>query len=102
MATYAELRALFNDPDTSLRGKVEVAVIVAAEAVVNEDGATANHANRVMWAAQAFSNPAAEAKKALMVVLAANKAATVAQITEATDPAIQSNVDAVVDVLAGV
>lgn len=102
MATYTELRSLFNDVDTSLRGKVEVAVIVAAEAVMNEAGTVPNHSARLVWAAQAFSNPAGEAKKALMAVLAANKAATVSQIKSATDTAIQTNVDAVINVLAGV
>ena len=46
MATYMELRGLFNDSD--LDNKIEVACIVAAQTICNEDGGTANHANRLV------------------------------------------------------
>ena len=98
MATYDELRTLFGDDP--LRNKIEVAVIVAAEAIRGEDANTPNHDNRLVWAKQAFDNPQGAATKMLMALLAANKDATVAQIQSATDEAIQTKVDAAVDVFA--
>lgn len=100
MATYQELRALFNDSD--LLEKVEVATVIAA----NDLLATSPTAQQKAWAAKVFADPKIEAMKAVMAVLAENKTATVAQITTATDVTVQSNVDGVaqilVDALAGV
>lgn len=98
MATYAELRGLM--ADNLLRNKVEGACIVAADAIRIEGDETTNHANRLIWAKRAFTNPGATAKQLLMAVLAANKALTVAAILGATDEQIQTNVDAAVDVFA--
>lgn len=98
MATYNELRGLFSNVE--LRNRVQVACIVAAEAIRTEAENTVNHANRVIWARKAFNNANDVTDKMLMAVLAANKAATVAAITGATDAAIQSAVDAAVNVFA--
>ena len=98
MATYDELRSLFSYDD--LRNLIEVAVIIAAESIRNEDAGTANHANRLLWAKLAFNDPLGVSKKMMMAVLAANKDATVAQITGASDAVIQAKVDAAVDVFA--
>ena len=98
MATYMELKGLFSHSD--LQDKVEVACIVAAETIRAEDAGTDNHANRLAWAKRAFTSPTAVRDEMLMALLAANKDATVAQITEATDAAIQAKVDAAVDVFA--
>ena len=98
MATYLELRALFGYND--LKNKVEVACIVAAETIRAEDAGTANHANRVLWAQQAFASPAGVGKKMLMALLAGNKATAVGTITGASDSAIQTKVDAAVDLFA--
>jgi len=98
MATYDEIRFLFaND---SIRNKIEVAVIVAAESIRNEDAGTPNHANRLIWAKEAFTNPLGTATKMFMALLAANKDLTVEQIAGASDVAIQTKVDAAVDVFA--
>ncbi len=96
MATYVELRQLFSDGN--LKNRIEVAVIVAAEAIRIEDIGTTNHVNRVLWAKAAFERPNAIRDQMLMALLAANKDATVANITGATDAAIQAKVDAAVDV----
>lgn len=100
MATYSELRALFNDSD--LMEKVEVATVIAANTLIAGTPTTAEKA----WAATVFSSPKAEAQKAVMSVLAANSDATVATIQAATDASIQTNVDTIVpilvDALAGV
>lgn len=98
MATYAELFSLRND--SALKNKVTIAVVVAAETIMNEDGGTANHANRMVWASAVFANPGNEADRMFMAVLAANKDLTAAQIQAATDTAIQTNVDDHVDLFA--
>lgn len=100
MATYQELRSLFNDSD--LMEKTEVAVVVAANNLVGGTPTTAEKA----WIATVLANPSAEASKALMNVLAANKGLAVSAIQGASDSALQTQVDAVVpilvDALAGV
>lgn len=98
MATYAELFDL--RANSAVKNKVTVACIVAAEAIRTENGGTANHANRLIWAAAVFANPEHEASRMLWAVLAANKDSTVGQITGATDAQIQAAVDAAVDVFA--
>lgn len=98
MATYSELRSLFGHDD--LRNKIEVAVIVAAEAIRNEDGGTANHANRLLWAKAAFVSPRSVAERMLMCLLAANKTQAVGTITGASDATVQTAVDAAVNIFA--
>ena len=98
MATYAELFSLRND--SALRNKVMTACIVAAEVIMNEDGATANHANRLVWAKKIFANPGLEADRMLMAVLAANRTETISNIQSATDSIIQANIDAHVNLFA--
>jgi len=94
MATYQELRALFNDSD--LMEKVEVAVVVAANDLAT--AATPTTAQKA-WAAQVAANPSGEAQTAMMFVLAQNKGQSVATIQGATDAALQNNVNSVVPVL---
>ena len=98
MAAYTELYDLFND--SALRNKVTVACLVAAETIRNEDGATENHANRLLWAKQAWQSPKSVGEQMLMATLAGNKDLTVQQITGASDAAIQTKVDAAVNVFA--
>ena len=98
MATYEELYGLRND--SGLRNRVVVACIISAEGIMSEDGGTPNHANRLIWAAAVFASPTQEAERMYWAVLAANKDATIAQIQSATDAAIQTNVDAHVDLFA--
>ena len=99
MATYLELRKLFNN--TELRNLIEVAVAVAADAIRSEGIGVSNHPNRLLWAKRAWQNPEAEAKSMLIAVLAANKGVDLADITGAEDVTIQTAVDAAVNVLAG-
>jgi len=98
MATYAELRTA--SEDSALRLKVQVACIVAAEGIRTEAETVPNNANRLKWAKAVFENPAAYAERMLWAVLAQNKAATLAQITGATDASVQTAVGAAVDVFA--
>lgn len=98
MATYQELRGLF--AHNELKNKVEVACIVAAETIRGEDAGVTNHTNRLLWAKAAFASPRAVAGQMMMALLAANKDAATAAITGATDSAIQTKVDAAVDLFA--
>jgi hypothetical protein len=105
MATYVELRGLFTDSD--LRGKVEVAVVIAANKIASGnddvapfDQAAGAHDNRVRWAATAIQSTRAQAENILKLVLADNSDLATSAILSASDAAIQSNVDAVVDMIA--
>ncbi len=94
MATYQELYDLRTNSD--LRNKVAVAVIVKAQSLL--DAATPT-ADEVTWANDAITNPVGKANQLLNYVLAVNKASTPANITGATDSAIQTNVDSAVDAI---
>jgi hypothetical protein len=98
MATYAEL--LTASSNEVLINKIRVAVVIAAETVRTEAGTTPKHAERLVWAKQVFANPDAEARRMIWAVLAQNKAVTLAAIIGATDAAVQTAVDAAVDVFA--
>lgn len=98
MATYAEILQASADP--TLNNKVRVAVIIAAEVVRTEPTATANHANRLIWAKSVYANPDNEAKRMIWAVLAQNSSATLAAILSATDSTVQTAVNAAVDVFA--
>ena len=100
MATYAELYTLGNN--NILLDRITVAITVAATTIVNEDVATTNHANRLVWAKTAFVNPKGQSKDFLNAVLAVNKGATTETIEGSSDVQIQTNVDSVVDIFAGV
>ena len=91
MATYEELYGLRND-DT-LRAKVAVAAVIAAQAKLAGTPTAAEAA----WARGVIANPMATADQVVHLVLAANNTASVAAITGATDASVQTNVDAVVD-----
>lgn len=98
MATYSELlQAAENE---SLRRKIRVAVVIAAEEIRMEADTTPNHAARRVWAAAVFRNPGAEADRMLWAVLAQNKDATLLQITGATDVQVQTAVSNAVNVFA--
>ena len=99
MATYEDLHTLAGN--NILLDRIKVAIIIAADTVLKEDGATVNHANRLVWAKTAFSDPSSQAKSFMYALLAANKDASVVQIEGSTDAQIQSAVDAVVNIFAG-
>ena len=99
MATYMELFSAQNSSD--LQTKVAVAVLVAAEGIRADPESPTNQAQRLSWAKTAMADPVAEARRMLWAVLAVNKDATLTQILGATDAAIQTQVDAAVDLFAG-
>lgn len=107
MATYTEIRALYGDEE--LTKKVEVAVTIAAQKIAsgNDSGSpfdqtAGKHELRVQWAKQAIASTGTTAGHVLKLVLAANNTLTVAQINGATDAAIQTAVESVIDALAAV
>lgn len=98
MATYAEI--LTASENETLNNKIRVACVIAAEAIRTEATATANHANRLIWAKSVYQNPVAEAKRMLWSVLAQNNGATLAAITGAADATVQAAVNTAVDSFA--
>jgi hypothetical protein len=109
-ATYEELFRIMIDDSTaeaSFQDLIAVACFVSAQKISsgNDDVAPFSqdvgmHDKRLLWAVKAFQSPRAVAVIMLRVVLGANKSATVAAITGASDALIQSNVDAAVDAFA--
>ncbi len=105
MATYTELRTIFNN--TSLLNKVTVAVGVAAE-IINTNQDTdppwdqdpSSHGFRVVWASMAYARPQVIAREVLWAIIVKNRSASLDQILEASDSAIQSNTNEVVDLFA--
>ena len=99
MASYAELYDLFTT-ESEVRNKVSIAVAVAADTIFNENPATTNHTNRLIWAKQALQNPLGKAAEMFPSLLAQNKDAAVSAIMGASDATIQSNVDGSIDLFA--
>lgn len=98
MATYTDLYEIANN--NTLLDKFTAAVAVQAENIRTENGATTNHANRLIWAKQAFTDPRAMALKMTWPILAQNAGVTKAQILAASDAAILTAVASAVDVFA--
>ncbi len=98
MATYFELLTAAENSD--LNRRIRVAVIVAAEIIRTEPSGTPNNANRLKWARDTFLDPDTAARRIMPAVLAQNRAATLAQIVGADDAAVQTAVNAAVDVFA--
>jgi hypothetical protein len=90
MATYLELFDL--QTNDGLRQKVAVASAVAAQ---NELTGTPTQ-QAAIWAKEVVANPLAAAERIVILILAANASATVAQINAASDASIQTNVNALV------
>ena len=97
MATYAELFAL--SQSGSLRDRVSIACMIAAEKIRVEPVATINNAARRVWARRVLEVPEMTAMTALRAVLAQNAGSSVAVITAASDAVLQTAIDAAVDLL---
>lgn len=97
MATFAEL--VTASGNTGLVEKIKIATLIAADSVRTEGQGVAHHQDRVRWAAKVFSEPDTQATKMIWPVLIQNRTATLAQITGASDAAVQSAVDAAVAVV---
>ena len=92
MATYEELFRLSTEKE--ILNKVSVAAVVKSEGLISAASPTNS---QITWANNTLSNPVGRAKILIHYVLAANKDSTEVQIREATDAAVQTNVDDAVD-----
>ncbi len=100
MATYTELAQIAADESFgSLVEKVRVACVIKAVALLDLATPTAS---QVTWATDALNNPSAAASSIIWYVIGANSGANQAQILNATDNAVQANVDAAVDKIVAV
>ena len=95
MATYQELYDLGSDKP--LQDRVAVAVLKAAQIILTTTPIPSP--DRVSWAAMVMSEPVGTGRDVLRLVLAANDSLSVAQIQGASDAAIQTNIDDLVDAL---
>lgn len=99
MATYTDLRQVFGDG--YLLNKVDVAVAVKAQTIIDSGTATAE---QLAWASQTLTSPRPQSEKFLKYILAVNKALEIGDpetggtILGASDVAIQTNVNSAVDV----
>lgn len=110
MADYIDVHPFWTDGSDLLK-RAEVAVAVSIEAIRSGEDTAANgwsespdyataHAARMSWAAVALQNGAQYARAALKMAIAQNIGLTVAQITGASDGALQTNVNDAVDLLS--
>lgn len=83
---------------TSIKSRVEVAVTVAAQDILNEDGAVDNHANRVLWAQWALKNSRAAADQMMWGVV--GNATIQTEGDSSSDADIQFVVNGLVDTFA--
>jgi hypothetical protein len=97
MATFAEL--VTASANATLVEKIKIATLIAADNIRLESPGVASHLDRVKWAAKVFTDPATEATRMVWPVLIQNRTATLAQITGASDAAVQTAVDAAVAVV---
>ena len=91
MALYIDLYNLFSGSDESdeLRNRVYTATAKAAQTLL--DGTPTLEETK--WASAVLSNPASEGQKMFILVIVKNSAATIAQITDALDDTLQTNVN---------
>jgi len=98
MADYKDLWMLLDKGSGSdLLNRIDVAVVVAALAVYDEDSGTDSHAERLVWAKAACQTPRSASLAMLRVLVARHKDNTLQQITGAPDSTLQEKVDEAVN-----
>lgn len=100
MATLAQLFDFFSSVDgVVLRNRVAVAATAKAQSLMAGQSPSAN---QIAWAREVLKDPNTNAIELTRYVLAANKAASIQQITDATDAAVETNVNTAADaIIAG-
>jgi hypothetical protein len=98
MAIYSELYDIQNND--KLLHQTQIAIVVAAEAIRTDAAPPTNHAQRLVWAKEAFQDPKSKVSAMLWAMIAANNAADLVDITGATDATVQAAVNNAVNVLA--
>lgn len=97
MATLLE-RYELQYTHSRLRQRSQIAIESAAYDVINEDPATANHANRILWANTALNNP--EKLTSIEMSLIVQNPTIAAGGDDATDGDIQFVVNGLIDPIA--
>jgi hypothetical protein len=91
MAAYTSLfDQIYSDP--TFEKQVVIACLTAADTVIHEDPATANHDNRMIWARAVLVNPTQAARK-MMPVMLVNPTVQSGSYTD-TLWLVQSNIEA--------
>lgn len=96
MATLEEINIIKND--ATLRSRIESAMDKSAVEILNEDGATANHAERVLWAKDVLYSDVDMVDK--MMGLFTQNATLQADGNDSTDNDIQFIVNSYIDQFA--
>ena len=89
MATYTELRGMYDNGD--LAARIEVAITIKAQSFL--DGTPT--AEQRKWARQVFESPGSEANRMLKYLLAKNKGLTAEQIVGVSDASLSAQIDGV-------
>jgi len=97
MATYVDLYALAI-ADSVLKNRVLVATVKKAQLLIDTVAATQKQIN---WALSVLQGPESKAEELLLYVLAANSSATVAQIQNASDATLQTQINTAADAIIG-
>lgn len=105
-ATHRQLKSAMGNQE--LKDRVEVALVIVVDKIARSEDTDpgfdgANHANRVIWARRIMSDPEGAAKEAARffpILIASNRTATLSQILGASDVAVQTAVEATVDLFA--
>lgn len=95
MATYIEL--INFRADASLKNKIQTALVIKAHGILQE---VTPSVPRLTFAQETLKNPSSKISEAMWFLLAANKDATAATISGATDSTIQTHVDGYVNKIA--
>jgi hypothetical protein len=98
MATFAEL--VTASANAGLVEKIKIATLIAADGITTESTNVAHHSARARWAVRVFDQPDVEAAKMVWPVVVKNRAFTLAQITGASEEAVQTAVNSCVNIRA--
>jgi hypothetical protein len=79
----------------NFRHRIIVAVVKAAQVILNEGGSVAKHAGRMRWAANVLAEPSQQAERMVWAII--GDATIQASGDAATDAQVQAAVDALVN-----
>jgi hypothetical protein len=84
--------------DTDFLGRLAMAIVDVAGDIRAEDPATANHADRLVWAESVLEDPMTEARRIVYYVL--NNATIETNLANSTDSELKFTVSGLVDTFA--
>lgn len=105
-ASYDELRIALGNQ--ALKDKVQVSILIVADKVIQSEDTgpnfdAENHDNRIIWARRIMSDPGnsiEEAARFLPIIIVSNRETAIEVILNASDAAIQTKVEEIVDLFA--